>query len=135
MTEGISHGSFDADGYNNKAVVENPDIIVLGSSHTEATNVTQGKDFSALLGEKLDGEFSVYNMGISGHHFLKVCQYLPQNLERYQTVPKAVIIETDNLTFTAQEIDAMLAGDIAKSPSYNTGFIAMTQKSPFSVCY
>ena len=61
MTEGISWGRFDADGYNNKAVVENPDIMVLGSSHTEATNVPQGSDFSSLLGEKLAGEFSVYN--------------------------------------------------------------------------
>ena len=131
MTEGISWGRFDADGYNNETVVENPDIMVLGSSHTEATNVPQGSDFSALLAEKLSGDYSVYNMGISGHHFLKVCQYLPQNLARYETAPKAVIIETDNLTFTAQEIEAMLAGDIAKSPSYNTGFIALTQKSPF----
>ena len=131
LTEGISWGRFDADGYNNAEVVENPDIIVLGSSHMEATNVVQGQDTAALLGKKLEGQYSVYNMGISGHHFLKVCQYLPQNLARYAAAPKAVIIETDNLTFTAAEIEAMLQGNIAKSPSYSTGIIAMSQKSPF----
>lgn len=136
MTEGVSHGRFDADGYNNPEVVANPDIMVLGSSHTEATNVNSGEDFSSVLRDKLNGEYSVYNMGISGHHFLKVCQYLPNNLARYETVPKAVIIETDNLTFTVQDIEAMLNGNIPKSPSYSTGIIALSQKSPFfSVLY
>ena len=131
MTEGLSWGRFDADGYNNPEVVENPDIIVLGSSHTEATNVVQGKEFASLLRDKLDGEYTVYNMGISGHNFLKVCQYLPQNLALYSPAPKAVVIETATLTFTAQEIDTMLQGKIAKSPSYSTGVIALSQKSPF----
>ena len=136
MTEGISWGRFDADGYNNPEVVENPDIMILGSSHTEATNVVQGKEFASLLRDKLNGEYTVYNMGISGHNFLKVCQYLPQNLERYSTVPKAVVIETDTVTFSAAEIDTMLQGKIAKSPSYSTGVIAMSQKLPFfSICY
>ena len=131
MTEGISWGRFDADGYNNPEVVENPDILVLGSSHTEATNVIQGKEFSSLLRNKLRGEYTIYNMGISGHNFLKVCQYLQNNLELYDTAPKAVIIETDNLTFTKAEIETMLSSGIAKSPSYNTGLIAASQKSPF----
>ncbi len=33
MREGISHGRFDEWGYNNKAAINNPDIIIVGSSH------------------------------------------------------------------------------------------------------
>jgi len=131
MTEGISWGRFDAKGYNNPEVVENPDIIVLGSSHTEATNVVQGKDFSSLLRDKLEGQYSVYNMGISGHNFLKVCHYLEQNLKKFDTPPKAVIIATSALTFSYEDVVTLLEGRTEKSPSYNTGLIAMSQKSPF----
>ena len=39
MTEGISFGKFDSDGFNNPQVIHNPDIVIVGSSHMEATNV------------------------------------------------------------------------------------------------
>ena len=38
-TEGIAFGKFDANGFNNKSVISNPDIIVLGSSHMEVTRI------------------------------------------------------------------------------------------------
>ena len=41
VTEGIAFGRYDADGFNNRTVIENPDIIFLGSSHIEATEVMQ----------------------------------------------------------------------------------------------
>lgn len=40
--EWISFGKNDEKGFNNISVIENPDIIVLGSSHMEATNVIYG---------------------------------------------------------------------------------------------
>lgn len=49
MTEGTAYGKFDENGYNNKTVVNNPDIIVLGSSHMEALNVMQDQNASYLL--------------------------------------------------------------------------------------
>lgn len=36
MTEGISFGIMDANGYINSKAIDNPDIIFLGSSHLEA---------------------------------------------------------------------------------------------------
>ena len=65
MTEGISIGRFDAKGYNNLQVVQNPDILVLGSSHMEATDVPQNKNTAYFLEQKLDNRYQVYNMGIS----------------------------------------------------------------------
>ena len=52
-TEGIAFGKNDANGFNNKSVVDNPDIIVLGSSHMEAVNVMQDKNTAYLLSKKL----------------------------------------------------------------------------------
>jgi len=49
-TEGFSFGRYDANGYNNLSVIENPDIIVVGSSQVEADNVMQNQNATYLLG-------------------------------------------------------------------------------------
>lgn len=55
MTEGISWGRFDSNGFNNLNVVDEPDIVVLGSSHMEAKNVMQDQNAAYLLAERLRG--------------------------------------------------------------------------------
>ena len=129
MTEGISFGKFDAKGYNNTEVVDKPDILVLGSSHTEAVNVLQSKNFAALLGQQFEGTYTTYNMGISGHFFLKVCKYLPRTIE---LVPEAkyIIIETSNVTFNQNDVDSLLNGTVEFTPS-SKGLISTLQKLPF----
>ena len=105
-TEGIAFGKFDANGFNNKSVISNPDIIVLGSSHMEAFNVMQNENSAYLLSQKLNGKYSLYNMGVSGHDFFKVCQYLPANLELYDKAPRVVIIETSTVNLSKNNVDA-----------------------------
>ena len=83
MVEGVAVGRYDAQGFNNLSVVDNPDVLVLGSSHMEAVNVMQHENMPFLLGHLLKGKFSVYNKGISGHNFFKICQYLPIHLKLY----------------------------------------------------
>ena len=46
---------------------ETCDDLILGSSHAESMNVMRNENMCALLNEKFDGKYSVYNMGISGH--------------------------------------------------------------------
>lgn len=130
-TEGISFGRFDANGYNNLSVTENPDIIVLGSSHMEACEVMQDESAAYLLAQKLNGRYTVYNMGISGHDFYKVCQYLPENLELNDTVPKVVVIETSTVNISEENVDEILSHTVEFTPSHNTGVIGMLQKIPF----
>ena len=36
MSEGVSFGRMDANGFNNLEAIENPDIVLLGSSHIES---------------------------------------------------------------------------------------------------
>lgn len=130
-TEGISWGKFDANGYNNVTVVENPDILVLGSSHMEAVNVMQKENTAYLLGEKLKDNYTIYNMGVSGHNFFKVCQYLPANLELYEKTPKAVIVETSTVSIQKGEVEEVLASTVEYTPSHSTGVLGFLQKIPF----
>lgn len=130
MTEGISCGQFDAKGYNNAKVIDNPDILVLGSSHTEGTNVLPTETFTALLGQKLDSKYTVYNQGISSHHFTKVCKYLPKNIELNPSA-KYIIIETSTVKLERKQADALLGGKVDFTPSNSSGLIGTLQRFPF----
>ena len=131
LTEGIAFGRFDANGFNNKKVIDDPDIIALGSSHLEATEVMQDENAPYLLAQKLNGRYTVYNMGISDHHFYKVCGYLPANLELYDSVPKAVIIETSTVKLSQKRVDEVLSSSVERSVSYSNGIIGLLQRIPF----
>ncbi len=131
MTEGIAWGKYDENGFNNLSVVDKPDVIVLGSSHMEASNVMQDENVAYLLSRKLCSEYSVYNMGISGHNFAKVCQYLPNNMELYDIAPKVTIIETSTVTISSQNVEEVLNSSVEHTPSYSSGLIGALQKIPF----
>lgn len=131
MTEGIAWGRFDHNGYNNLTVVDNPDILLLGSSHMEATNVRQDQNTATLLNELLGSGYSVYNMAISGHDFAKVCQYLPNNMELYETAPKVTVIEISSLKISDKDAEAVLNHTVERAESHSAGLIGMLQKVPF----
>lgn len=131
MSEGVSFGKMDGKGFNNLKVIENPDIVFVGSSHIESKNVNQQENTAYYLAEKFEGKYSVYNMGISGHTIYKVCQYLPNTLSLYQDqVPKYVVIETDDISLTQTNVDAVINHMVEKTPVYDTGLIATLQKNP-----
>ena len=104
MSEGVSFGKMDGNGFNNLEMIDNPDIILLGSSHI---------------------------MGMSGHTIYKVCYYLPETLSLFQDhAPKYVIIETDNVSLTQESVDDVLNHSIEKAPVYDSGIIVSMQKIP-----
>ena len=130
-TEGISWGKLDANGFNNAKVVENPDVLILGSSHMEATNVFQNENTAFLLQSYFEKEnipLTVYNHGISGHHFLKCCKYLNNNTKDDSL--KYVIIETSKVDFSETEIDNFFNNKIDFTSSYTSGIIGFLQHLP-----
>ena len=131
LTEGVSFGMTDADGFINKDVVENPDILFLGSSHTESMNVLQSENMCALLNDKFDGKYTAYNMGISGHTIYKVVQYLNATLNIYQNAPKYVIIETGDVALTDVDVHQALSGEVKKTKVVDTGLLYQMQKVPY----
>lgn len=131
LIEGVSFGMTDADGFINKDVVENPDILLLGSSHIESMNVLQSENMCALLNDKFDGKYSAYNMGISGHTIYKVVQYLSKTLNIYQKAPKYVIIETSGVELNETEVQQALSGEVKKTRVVDTGLLYQMQKVPY----
>ena len=132
MTEGIAWGKMDELGFNNQQVIKNPEVLILGSSHMEATNVCQDENTASLLQNEFENRglaFKVYNHGISGHHFLKCCKYLSNNMQSDSL--KYVIIETSNVGFSQTEIEDLLSGKIDFTTSYTKGILAFLQKLPF----
>lgn len=130
VDEGIAWGKIDANGFNNLRAINNPDIIIVGSSHMEAKNVKQDENVCFQLNEMFEGKYDVYNMGISGHHIYKVCQYLPASLERFEKIPKVVIIETDTVELSSEMVENALNGTVEFTPSYSSGIIGFLQKIP-----
>lgn len=130
-TEGISFGRVDSDGFNNEKVIVDPDILLVGSSHMEAKNVFYSQSVSGILSKDFEGTYSVYNVGISGHHFYKACQYLPDNLELYKNSLKYIVVETSDINLTSDKVEETLSHTVEKTPSYAVGLIAKLQKIPF----
>lgn len=104
MTEGISRGRFDQWGFNNPEIVENPDILVLGSSHMEATYVRQSETMAQQLQQLLEGRATVYNMGIAGNHLPKSLQYLPDTLEIFEKTPRLIVIEAQAVEMDGETV-------------------------------
>jgi len=129
MSEGIGFGKTNNEGYLDidDYQGEKIDVLIMGSSHLQGFPIPQKQNMSALLQEKLGK--NVYNISIAGHN-LKVCiSNLEDALNKYH--PSVVVIETNRLSFTTNEIDAVLNGSIPDIPSSNTGIVAFLQKSPF----
>ena len=131
MTEGISVGKFDANGFNNLEVIENPDILIVGASHMESTDVPQDKNTASRLNRIFEGKYKTYNTGISGHTMTKLVKYLPDSVQLFETDPKYIIMEISNSLIKQSAVDNIRNGTVAVEPSYDTGVIATLQKLPF----
>ena len=130
-TEGFSYGRFDAQGYNNKEVIDNPDVIILGSSHAIGTQVQQEETFAAVLGEKLKDKYTVYNMGMDDHTLYNNSANLKRNLELYETPPKYVILETYNVYVLDSDVNNIVNDTFPVKKSYSNGIIGKLQRVPF----
>jgi len=131
MEEGLSVGKYDANGFNNAEVVGNPDVLILGSSHMEAVNVPQHQNTGYYLSQMLNGKLSVYNMGISGHTFAKICQYLPQTMQVYEAAPKYIVLETSGTAISEKEALEILNQNVPKTSVSHNSLLNLLQKSPF----
>ena len=131
MTEGVSAGLTDTQGFINQKVVDDPEIILVGSSHTEGKNVMQNESVSTLLTEKFGDKHSVYNMSISGHFPPKVLRYLPATLTAYDKPPKYVLFELTTTQLDADEINDAINGKAKENKVNNDGIVAKAQYVPF----
>lgn len=129
-TEGAAYGRIDSRGYNNEAVPERIDILMMGSSHMEAFNVSQDENAAASLNEKFNGKKTVYNIGMSAHKFYYCAKNLSGAIVEFKPA-KYVVIETNTLNFNKKSLDQAASGTLKKIPSYDSGLLYQLQRNQY----
>lgn len=137
-TEGFSWGRTDDNGFNNISADNaiSPEILIMGTSHTEAFNVAQNENYSYLLGEyaRLHGnDMKVYNIGISGHRIATVLNNFGNALKEFKP-EKYVVIEVTTTELTLEEINQISEGNVKKNHSTANPLLVYLQKIPFVRC-
>lgn len=136
-TEGFAYGKTNNEGYlNTFDYTEEQEIaiLVMGSSHMEAYQVSLQESTAALLNQLFPGD-TVYNIGVSGHDFLVCADNLSAAVSKYKPT-KYVLLETSTLSFSDEQLASAINETVADIPSHSGGIIGMLQKNPFlRLCY
>ena len=129
MKEGFSWIRMDDNGYNNVVdYSEEPDILLMGSSHMEAAQVGKKQNVGFLLNQKLS-DYSTYNIGISGHTIYRCVDNLENALEAHK--PKRyVVIVIDSIDLSIEQMNEVIKKEATPIPSYDSGLIYYMQKIP-----
>jgi hypothetical protein len=132
MTEGFGYGRMNNEGFNNlKDYTAQPvDILLMGSSQMEASNVAQNKTTAALLNSKFNESKYVYNIGISGHSLPHIVTNLETAIQ-YYTPKEYVVIETMSIQFNTTSLEDIINSKIQRIPSYDSGIVFRLQKIPY----
>lgn len=131
-TEGFSWGRTNNEGYYNIAdynIEDDIDLLIMGSSQMEASNVAVEDSTASVLSSMLSNE-TVYNIGTSGHTFLTCANNLEKALEKYKPT-RFVVIETNRLTFSDDELQQAIDGTVPEILSHTGGLVGLLQKNPF----
>ena len=127
-SEGFAWLRYDQNGYQNAAVPEDVDVLVMGSSHMEAFNVPQNASTAAVLG-KLLPELRVYNIGTAGHELYQIVQNLPAAVATFAPA-RCIVIETATVSLDAECMRQVLRNEFPEIPSYDSGLVYQLQKIP-----
>ena len=131
-TEGFSFGFTNNEGYYNlydRAPDDPVDILIMGSSQLEASNVQMEHATASLLDQALPDD-TVYNISISAHTFLYCADHLDAALSKYKP-RKYVIIETERAQFGDEELQATLAGQLPPLFAGRDETVEALRKNPY----
>lgn len=134
-TEGFAMGVTDKNGFNNLETFEEGeiDILIMGSSHMEAFNVAQDKNTAAILNHKFRESglnLNTYNIGISGHSLITCLNNLDDAVKDFAP-QKVVVIETQTIKPSLNDIIKGLDGTLPTIASHNGGIVGELQKIPY----
>lgn len=122
-TEGFAYGMIDNGGFKNSynfSDVDKIEILIMGSSHMEAYQISQRQNVSSQLNNLFNGNKLSYNIGISGHTLLHCISNLEDALSFYSPT-EYLIIETSTVTFSEIDIESVLDHSIKKLSSLHSG--------------
>ncbi len=137
-TEGFAWGKTDANGFNNISAdySHNPEVLIMGTSHTEAFNVAQDENYVYLLNsymDKSDMNMNAYNIGISGHT-ISVCMNNFKNAVEEFKPAKYIVMEISSMELTMDEIIRISEGNVKEIHSSANSVLIFLQKIPFVRC-
>lgn len=129
MREGFAWFSMDSHGFNNeKDYWEKPDVLLMGSSNMEAAQVAKNENTGALLNEMMP-DYTTYNIGMSGHTIYRCVDNL-ENALRVHSPKKSVVLVTDSVDLSVEEMQTVTEGKSTPIPSYDSGLMYHMQKIP-----
>lgn len=131
-TEGFAWGKTNNEGYLNTfdfSKNEQIDILIMGSSHMEAYQVSVSESTASRLNNMLPNDV-VYNIGVSGHNFLTCTCNLEAAINKYQPT-KYVVIETHSINFNEEDMQKAIDGNIEELSSHAEGIVGLLQKNPY----
>lgn len=129
MTEGFSWFRMNGEGFNNSfdfADVDGVDILLMGSSHMEAVNISKDKNAGYFLNESFP-EWTTYNIGISGHTIYQCADNLEAAVSYYKP-SKYVVIETNRVRLDEKQMEEVINYNLADIPSHDSGLRYAVQK-------
>lgn len=132
-TEGFAFGRTNNDGFTNLSDYEpgqEIEILLMGSSHMEGMSVPQEDNTANLLNRLFEGEKYTYNIGTSGHTLIYCLSNLEAALDTYEP-GEYVVIETRDLAFSQEELEALVSGTVEPIPSRTGGLVELLQKLPY----
>jgi hypothetical protein len=129
-TEGFASGRTDKLGYINYQPYETIHGLVMGSSHMEAKNVAPDDNTVAQLNFKFKDAFHFYNIGTSGHDFLRCVRNARDAIIAFQP-QKFLIIETGSVEFDLDSMNSVVDGTYPYLESHSDGIIGLLQYFPF----
>lgn len=130
MKEGFAWFTMDSYGFNNQddAAYYEPDILLMGSSNMEGTQVKADENTGALLNQMLP-EYQTYNIGMSGHTLYRCVDNL-ENALKTHSPQKYVVLVTDSVDLSVEEMQKVIKKEAEPIPSYDSGFMYHLQKIP-----
>lgn len=134
-TEGFAFTETDENGFVNTFPEKKDEInvLIMGSSHAEGFNVNSDENFTYVLNKlfKDNGQDKyAYNIGTSGHNFVRCLKNLDSAIETYKPT-EYVFIETSAIDFDAESLEQLNNGTYETLPSNNQGLIYQLQKLDF----
>jgi hypothetical protein len=129
MIEGFGYGRMNNEGFNNLEDynAQPVDILLMGSSQMEGTNVEQTKTTASVLNKSFNESKYCYNIGILGHALPHIVSNLETAIE-YYTPHEYVVIETMTIQFNAKSLEDIIESRVQRIPSYDSGILFHLQK-------
>lgn len=124
--EGFAWITLDEDGFNNRSIPDSIDILIMGSSHMEAVNISQDENVGTLLSETIKDK-NIYNIGVSGHTIYTCVQNISDAVN-YYSPSDYVILETSEILLNKESMLSVVDNEYPEIQSYDSGIVYLLQK-------